>query len=167
MATFATAIAILTFLLSSSSYCLLTSAESQAPALFIFGDSIVDCGNNDYLPNSTAVADYLPYGMDFFAVTGRFSNARNLADCVAERLGFEHLIACSRDPNSTGERILTGVNYASAGTGILDNSTAGVSNENQLAFLLRELLIFRLFWDPVQLYHKILSLCFYFAISTI
>ncbi|KAF3788776.1 GDSL esterase/lipase 6 [Nymphaea thermarum] len=125
MASSASAIVILLFLLSCSSYCLLSSAESEAPALFIFGDSIVDCGNNDYLPNSTAVADYLPYNMDFFAVTGRFSNARNLADCVAESLGFEHLIACSRDPNSTGERILNGVNFGSAGTGILDNSTSG------------------------------------------
>ncbi|CAN6441367.1 unnamed protein product [Victoria cruziana] len=127
MAAFASTIVILLFLHYFSSYCLLSTGETQAAALFIFGDSIVDCGNNDYLPNSTATADYLPYGMDFYAVTGRFSNARNLADCIAEQLGFELLIACSRDPNSTGSRILNGVNYASAGSGVLDATTGGVA----------------------------------------
>ncbi|XP_031487117.1 GDSL esterase/lipase At4g16230-like [Nymphaea colorata] len=97
-----------------------TEAAAQVQALFIFGDSVVDCGNNDYLPGSTATADFLPYGIDLPAVTGRYTNARTVADILGELLGIEHFVACSRDPNTKGQRILNGVNYASAGTGILE-----------------------------------------------
>ncbi|KAF3788777.1 hypothetical protein EJ110_NYTH15761 [Nymphaea thermarum] len=105
-----------------------TEAEAQVQALFIFGDSVVDCGNNDYLPGSTATADFLPYGIDLPAVTSRFTNARTVADILGELLGIEHFVACSRDPNTRGQRILNGVNYASAGTGILEWTGRGVSN---------------------------------------
>lgn len=50
-----------------------------APAFFIFGDSLVDSGNNNYIP-TLAKANYLPYGIDFGFPTGRFCNGRTVVD---------------------------------------------------------------------------------------
>lgn len=54
------------------------------PALFIFGDSLIDNGNNNNLP-SLARADYYPYGIDFPAgPTGRFSNGYTIVDEIGQ-----------------------------------------------------------------------------------
>lgn len=47
------------------------------PALFVIGDSSVDCGTNNFL-GTFARADRLPYGRDFdtHQPTGRFCNGR-------------------------------------------------------------------------------------------
>lgn len=47
------------------------------PALFVFGDSSVDSGTNNFL-GTLARADRLPYGRDFdtHQPTGRFCNGR-------------------------------------------------------------------------------------------
>ena len=54
------------------------------PAMFVFGDSLVDVGNNHHLPrcNASCRADYPRYGVDHpcHSPTGRFSNGYNLAD---------------------------------------------------------------------------------------
>ena len=51
-----------------------------APALYVFGDSLFDSGNNNILP-TIAKANYLPYGVNFVkGVTGRFTNGRTIAD---------------------------------------------------------------------------------------
>ncbi|KAJ7521022.1 hypothetical protein O6H91_19G034500 [Diphasiastrum complanatum] len=57
-----------------------TSVRSK-PGLYVFGNSIVDSGNNNCL-NTTCRADYLPYGKDFdtHQPTGRFSNGRLVPD---------------------------------------------------------------------------------------
>ena len=54
------------------------------PALYVFGDSTVDVGNNQYLPGNSALQ--LPYGIDFphSRPTGRFSNGYNVADFVGQ-----------------------------------------------------------------------------------
>uniref|UniRef100_A0A2C9UG59 GDSL esterase/lipase n=1 Tax=Manihot esculenta TaxID=3983 RepID=A0A2C9UG59_MANES len=50
--------------------------ESKVPCYFIFGDSLVDSGNNNNLP-TLAKVNYLPYGIDFpEGPTGRFCNGR-------------------------------------------------------------------------------------------
>lgn len=53
------------------------SPTPPVPALFIIGDSSVDCGTNNYL-GTFARADRLPYGRDFdtHQPTGRFCNGR-------------------------------------------------------------------------------------------
>ncbi|XVF40246.1 hypothetical protein PTKIN_Ptkin01aG0096700 [Pterospermum kingtungense] len=92
----------------------------QVPCYFIFGDSLVDNGNNNQL-QSLARADYLPYGIDFSnGPTGRFSNGKTTVDVVAELLGFDDYIP----PYSTarGRQILGGVNYASAAAGIREET---------------------------------------------
>lgn len=55
------------------------------PALFVIGDSSVDCGTNNYL-GTLARADRLPYGRDFdtHSPTGRFSNGRIPVDYLGE-----------------------------------------------------------------------------------
>ena len=54
-------------------------------ASFIFGDSLVDAGNNNYLPTLSR-ANMQPNGIDFKASggnpTGRFTNGRTIGDIV-------------------------------------------------------------------------------------
>ncbi|XP_038890798.1 GDSL esterase/lipase At1g29670-like [Benincasa hispida] len=90
--------------------------EPKIPCYFIFGDSLVDNGNNNLLI-TTAKANYKPYGIDFpKGATGRFSNGRNLADFIAEYLKFPNYIPPFK--NTRGFNILQGVNYASGAAGI-------------------------------------------------
>lgn len=55
------------------------------PAFFVFGDSLVDIGNNNYLATS-ARADSPPYGVDYptHCPTGRFSNGLNIPDLISK-----------------------------------------------------------------------------------
>lgn len=54
----------------------------QVPCLFVFGDSLVDNGNNNDLATEAKV-DYAPYGVDYpQGPTGRFTNGRNTADIL-------------------------------------------------------------------------------------
>ncbi|KAJ9690821.1 hypothetical protein PVL29_013130 [Vitis rotundifolia] len=95
-------------------------ADPQVPCYFIFGDSLVDNGNNNGIA-SLARANYLPYGIDFpQGPTGRFSNGKTTVDVIAELLGFDNYIP----PYSSarGDDILQGVNYASAAAGIRDET---------------------------------------------
>ncbi|KAJ4718997.1 GDSL esterase/lipase [Melia azedarach] len=92
----------------------------QVPCYFIFGDSLFDNGNNNDLPTK-AKANFPPYGIDFpGGQTGRFSNGRNMGDVIAELLGFENHIPPFASARS--EDILKGVNYASGGAGIKDET---------------------------------------------
>lgn len=50
-----------------------------APAMFIFGDSLIDNGNNNWLP-TIAKANYVPYGIDLGSPTGRFCNGLTVVD---------------------------------------------------------------------------------------
>ncbi|KAJ4713767.1 GDSL esterase/lipase [Melia azedarach] len=91
--------------------------REMVPAMFIFGDSLIDNGNNNNLP-SFAKANYYPYGIDFNGgPTGRFSNGYTMVDEIAELLGLPLIPAYSE---ASGEQMLHGVNYASAAAGILD-----------------------------------------------
>ncbi|CAI0475457.1 unnamed protein product [Linum tenue] len=102
-------------------YCHNFGAIAQeVPCCFIFGDSLVDNGNNNHIL-SLARADYPPYGIDFPAgPSGRFSNGKTTADVITELLGFDDYIP----PYSaaTGKDVLKGVNYASAAAGIRDDT---------------------------------------------
>lgn len=68
-------------------YLSFNSSEAQmVPAVFVFGDSLVDVGNNDYLPISIAKANFPHNGIDFPTKkpTGRFSNGKNAADYIGK-----------------------------------------------------------------------------------
>lgn len=94
-------------------------ADPQVPCYFIFGDSLVDNGNNNGL-QSLARADYLPYGIDFGGPTGRFSNGKTTVDAIAELLGFDDYIPPYA--SASDDAILKGVNYASAAAGIREET---------------------------------------------
>ncbi|XP_051124996.1 GDSL esterase/lipase At1g29670-like [Andrographis paniculata] len=91
-------------------------AQPQVPCYFVFGDSLVDNGNNNDI-QSLARANYLPYGIDFpGGPTGRFSNGKTTVDVISELLGFDDYIPAYA--SARGQDILRGVNYASAAAGI-------------------------------------------------
>lgn len=56
-------------------------------ASYIFGDSLVDAGNNNYL-QTLSKADITPNGIDFKASggnpTGRYTNGRTIGDIVGK-----------------------------------------------------------------------------------
>ncbi|KAJ8769885.1 hypothetical protein K2173_008967 [Erythroxylum novogranatense] len=94
--------------------------EPQVPCFFIFGDSLVDNGNNNMIL-TLARANYRPYGIDFpQGATGRFTNGRTYVDVLAQLLGFPTYIP----PYSSvrGNDLLRGVNYASGAAGIRDET---------------------------------------------
>ena len=66
----------------------MVNGEPQVPCYFIFGDSLVDNGNNNNIA-SLARANYLPYGIDFPAgPTGRFSNGKTTVDVIGKLIFF-------------------------------------------------------------------------------
>ncbi|KAL0398404.1 UNVERIFIED_CONTAM: GDSL esterase/lipase [Sesamum radiatum] len=98
----------------------IVAGKPKVPCFFIFGDSLVDNGNN-INRNTTAKVNYFPYGIDFpGGPTGRFNNGRNIADILAELLGFDKYIAPFA--SARNRDILRGVNYGSGGSGILDET---------------------------------------------
>ncbi|KAK8651620.1 hypothetical protein V6N13_141212 [Hibiscus sabdariffa] len=99
--------------------------QSQVPCFFIFGDSLVDNGNNNGMV-TLARANYRPYGIDFpGGTTGRFTNGRTFVDALAQLMGFtRYILPYSR---ARGPELLRGVNYASGASGCphVDERTGG------------------------------------------
>ncbi|KAJ6852687.1 GDSL esterase/lipase-like [Iris pallida] len=102
--------------------------DDPMSASFVFGDSLVDAGNNNFLP-TLSKANIKPNGIDFAASggqpTGRYTNGRTIADIVGEMLGQKGYAQPFLDPSTNGSVILQGVNYASGGGGIM-NSTGRI-----------------------------------------
>ncbi|XP_040376723.1 GDSL esterase/lipase At5g33370-like [Oryza brachyantha] len=106
----------------------LVPASHAARAFFVFGDSLVDNGNNNFLITS-ARADSPPYGIDTpdHRATGRFSNGKNMPDIISEHLGAEPVLPYL-SPHLDGEKMLVGANFASAGIGILNDTGVQFAN---------------------------------------
>ncbi|KAI4357704.1 hypothetical protein L6164_001638 [Bauhinia variegata] len=104
------------------------SASSYVPAIFTFGDSIFDAGNNRFNKNCSAQADFPPYGSSFFHhPTGRFTNGRTVADFISQfvGIGFQkpYLEAYAEVVNGSQKNYPSnGINFASAGSGILQET---------------------------------------------
>jgi phospholipase/lecithinase/hemolysin len=106
-----------------SSTAIAKGSSAGIKGLFIFGSSLVDNGNNNFLQDSMAKADYLPYGIDFtLGPTGRFTNGKNVIDLLGDHLNLPSLIPAFADPSTKGSKIVHGVNYASGASGILDDT---------------------------------------------
>ncbi|KHN41131.1 GDSL esterase/lipase EXL3 [Glycine soja] len=89
------------------------------PAVIVFGDSIVDTGNNNYI-NTIAKCNFLPYGRDFGGgnqPTGRFSNGLTPSDIIAAKFGVKELLPPYLDPKLQPQDLLTGVSFASGASG--------------------------------------------------
>ncbi|CDP15726.1 unnamed protein product [Coffea canephora] len=98
------------------------AAKPQFAAMFVFGDSLIDPGNNNDL-NSLAKANYAPYGVDFNGgvPTGRFCNGKTIVDYLGDLLELPLLPPYTSSSVNTGN-IHGGVNYASAAAGILEET---------------------------------------------
>lgn len=72
-------------------------AKRQAPVMFVFGDSTLDVGNNNFLSGAAVPRANKPhYGVDFPGghPTGRFSNGDNTADFVGTYVVATVVAAC-------------------------------------------------------------------------
>ncbi|KAM0063522.1 putative triacylglycerol lipase [Helianthus debilis subsp. tardiflorus] len=98
-------------------------AQPAAPAIYVFGDSFMDVGNNNYLLLSVVKANFPHNGIDFpnMKPTGRFSNGKNIADFLVKEIGlptpppYLSLVGSATLP-------INGVSFASGGGGILNES---------------------------------------------
>ncbi|XP_028797200.1 GDSL esterase/lipase 5-like, partial [Neltuma alba] len=99
--------------------------EKQA-ALFIFGDSLFDFGNNNYINTTTFLqANFDPYGETFFKYpTGRFSDGRVIPDFIAEYAKLPLLLPYLH-PATFEDYYVYGANFASAGAGALVETGLG------------------------------------------
>ncbi|KAI3877436.1 hypothetical protein MKX03_026493 [Papaver bracteatum] len=96
------------------------ASSAIAPALYLFGGSSLDTGNNNFL-QTQAKANFSPYGIDFpGGSTGRYTNGATSGDFIATFLGLPYppaaYLSLSERQRQT---IITGINYASSAAGIL------------------------------------------------
>ncbi|WZY75371.1 hypothetical protein YC2023_021755 [Brassica napus] len=115
--------------------------------MFIFGDSVVDVGNNNHI-YTIVKANFPPYGRDFttHTPTGRFCNGKlatdftavfddfatlqsriAYSDCIGSRVGPENLGFTSYpqaylSKKAKGRNLLIGANFASAASGYYDGT---------------------------------------------
>ncbi|KAI3796736.1 hypothetical protein L1987_39418 [Smallanthus sonchifolius] len=108
----------------------IVNGQPQVPFYFIFGDSLVDNGNNNRL-STAAKANYHPYGIDFpQGLTGRFTNGLTVADIIGQLLGFSDFIPPYA--NTTNQDITRGVNYGSGAAGIRDETGSNLGGRISL-----------------------------------
>ncbi|XP_020214447.1 GDSL esterase/lipase At5g22810 [Cajanus cajan] len=101
-----------------------TNGQPLVPALFIFGDSVVDVGNNNY-QLTVVKANFPPYGRDFenHNPTGRFCNGKLATDFTAETIGFTTYPPAYLNLKTKGKNLLNGANFASAASGYYDSTS--------------------------------------------
>ncbi|KAL4186758.1 hypothetical protein AMTRI_Chr09g15530 [Amborella trichopoda] len=97
------------------------TANGKIPAIYVIGDSIVDSGNNNDLI-TLVKCNFPPYGKDFkgHKPTGRFCNGKIGTDYIASGLGVKELLPAYLDPNVQIQDLITGVSFASGGSGFDD-----------------------------------------------
>ncbi|XP_009604967.1 GDSL esterase/lipase 5-like [Nicotiana tomentosiformis] len=121
--------------------CCFHIGECQKPerktALFIFGDSLFDVGNNNYINTTTLdQANFWPYGETYFKLpTGRFSDGRLITDFIATYAKLP-LLPPFLQPGGSQHSYYDGANFASAGAGALVQTFQGsvINMEAQLKY---------------------------------
>ncbi|KAM0830842.1 hypothetical protein ACQ4PT_065955 [Festuca glaucescens] len=126
----------------------------KVPAIFVFGDSTADVGNNNYLPGSSARADFPHNGIDLPSgeLRGRFSNGLIGVDFLAADMGFSrsppsYLALIVANSSGSGEAMsnttkktmgvtasIRGANFASGGSGVLDSTGATINMTKQIEY---------------------------------
>eukprot|EP00249_Psilotum_nudum_P032695 c48590_g1_i1 orf=612-1244(+) len=108
-------------------YCNVATKAAAPVTFFIFGDSLVDAGNNNYIP-SIAKSNFVPNGIDYptHKPTGRFCNGKLISDFLSDYVGRPP-VKPYLDPTNDESSLLLGSNFASAGAGIL-NTTGRIFN---------------------------------------
>nr|XP_010905234.1 GDSL esterase/lipase At5g55050 [Elaeis guineensis] len=112
---------------------------AKVPAIYVFGDSTADVGNNNYLPGNSPRANFPHNGIDFpfSRPTGRFSNGYNGVDFLAMHMGFRRspppFLSLTNKTKHQIMRGLKGVNFASGGSGIaLESMGSTISMTKQI-----------------------------------
>ncbi|KAI3695167.1 hypothetical protein L1987_78156 [Smallanthus sonchifolius] len=92
----------------SLQFPLCDAQNNVVSAVFVFGDSTVDPGNNNYLP-TVARGNFPPYRKDFLnhTPTGRFTNGRIVTDFIASFVGVKENLPPYLDPSLTIEDLMT------------------------------------------------------------
>jgi hypothetical protein len=107
MAALAAVVAIAILALATSAGAASTPAVAgtttkSPPVIYIFGDSMSDVGNNNYLLLSLAKCNYPWYGIDYKTgyPTGRFTNGRTIGDIMGETTfsSFFSVVLSARSP---------------------------------------------------------------------
>ncbi|CAI6012069.1 unnamed protein product [Closterium sp. NIES-65] len=98
-------------------------ARLKFGAIFTFGDSLSDVGNNNYgRLVSFYRANFPPYGMNFIPASGRFSDGKLVIDYLSEYFELPAAPAAFQ-PGINSSAAQNGLNFASSGAGVLDTST--------------------------------------------
>ncbi|KAL0550153.1 hypothetical protein IC582_014655 [Cucumis melo] len=116
---------------------LFVEAAALVPAMFVFGDSLVDVGNNNYLNFSSPKANFYPNGIDFPTgkPTGRFCNGKNPADFLAEKVGLASApsyLSIIENSSRHTHNINRGINFAFGGATIIPQSNQIISTSISL-----------------------------------
>ncbi|KAL6967115.1 hypothetical protein U1Q18_032918 [Sarracenia purpurea var. burkii] len=113
--------------------CVVINGQPLVPALFIFGDSVLDAGNNNHI-FTVVKANFPPYGRDFLhhKPTGRFSNGKLASDFTAENIGFTSYPPAYLSKKARGKNLLIGANFASGASGYYE-ATAKLYNTVSLS----------------------------------
>ncbi|KAM7480650.1 hypothetical protein LguiA_028863 [Lonicera macranthoides] len=125
-------------LLATSTSCLGHVIKKNVVPLFIFGDSLFDAGNNNYINTTTTFrSNFWPYGETYFNYpTGRFSDGRIIPDFIAEYAKLP-LVQPYLQPRNHLDFAYCGTNFASAGASVLvENSPDGmvINLKTQLSY---------------------------------
>ncbi|KAG5411281.1 hypothetical protein IGI04_007600 [Brassica rapa subsp. trilocularis] len=108
--------------------------KQPVSAILVFGDSTVDPGNNNYIETAFK-CNFPPYGLDFknSIPTGRFCNGRLVTDFIGSYIGVKEFVPAYLDPNLGINDLMSGVSFASAGSGFDPlTPTIGVSIQSLL-----------------------------------
>ncbi|XP_057789043.1 GDSL esterase/lipase At2g40250-like [Salvia miltiorrhiza] len=98
------------------------AAAAEKPcAIYAFGDTVFDAGNNNKLA-TVCRANHKPYGVDFpgGSATGRFSNGKLPGDILAAELGIKDLLPAYAEAAEEADELLTGATFASSCSGFDD-----------------------------------------------
>lgn len=124
-------LSILFFLLIATASASTSKPETKPrsfSAVFYFGDSTLDTGNNGYIP-TIINANHFPYGQDFPGnkPTGRFSNGLLVPDLLGMKFGLTKFSSPFLNPSLSIDDMMSGANFASAGSGF-DEATSYLWN---------------------------------------
>ncbi|KAK6911810.1 GDSL lipase/esterase [Dillenia turbinata] len=122
---FITFTVIFTSILASPSSC---SRLKNQVGLFVFGDSLFDPGNNQYVNGSRKdSSNNWPYGESYFKhPTGRLSDGLIVPDFIAEFMNLPIFTPYLKP--GAHHRLTDGANFAAAGAGVLVQTHPGSLN---------------------------------------